>query len=77
MDDPKGKGRLSTRGSSESPRSPRVILSQERIYYIDKDGFLLDEQSYYLTDENGNMIKLDETMIEELIKQGLLRDNKS
>jgi hypothetical protein len=36
------KGRMSTRESSESPRSGRYIFSEEKTYLIDKDGYLLD-----------------------------------
>jgi hypothetical protein len=47
---PHAKSRMSTRESSESPRSGRYILSDEKVYFIDKDGYLLDEDSYYLLD---------------------------
>jgi len=67
------KSRLSTRGSSESPRSERFIISEEKIYFIDKDGYLLDEDSYYLLDDNDSMIRLDQAMLGQLRREGILK----
>lgn len=65
--------RLSTRGSSESPRSGKMLMSKETIYYVDQEGFLLDENNYYLLDSEEKMIRLNSKMLAELRLEGLLQ----
>lgn len=55
--------RMSTRESSDSPRSTKVLMSSETTYFIDREGFLLDEQNYYLLDSEEKMIRLTSKMI--------------
>ena len=54
---------MSTRESLESPRAGKVLMKNEQIYYIDREGFLLDEDSYYILDSEEKMIRLSMGMI--------------
>lgn len=38
--------------------SQEMIIS-ERLYYIDSDGFLLDQNRFYLTKSGGERVRLD------------------
>ena len=68
----KGSSRQSTRESLESPRSGRVLMKSEQVYYVDCEGFLLDENSYYILDSEEKMIRLSTKMLEQLQEEGLL-----
>ena len=57
---------MSTRESLESPRAGKVLMRNEQIYYIDREGFLLDEDSYYILDSDEKMIRLSSGMLEQL-----------
>lgn len=50
----------------ESPRAGKVLMRNEQIYYIDREGFLLDEDSYYILDSDEKMIRLSSSMLEQL-----------
>ena len=65
---------MSTRESLESPRAGKVLMKNEQIYYIDREGFLLDEDSYYILDSEEKMIRLSTGMLEQLRESGLLSD---
>lgn len=42
------------------------ITISEKMYYIDSEGFLLDQEYYYLLNKNDERIRLDEAQIKLL-----------
>ena len=51
----------------------KVPLSYNKVtYFIDKEGFLLDSDNFYITDEKGNQIKIEEGHLEALKKKDIL-----
>lgn len=44
----------------------------ERVYHVDTEGYLLDENSYYLLNKEGQLIRITETQKELLQTYRLL-----
>jgi hypothetical protein len=40
--------------------------SEKLTYFIDKEGYLLDENGFYLLDEKDKMIKVDRKLLKKL-----------
>ena len=41
-----------------------MLMKNEQVYFIDREGFLLDEESYYILDGEEKMIRLSGEMLE-------------
>lgn len=48
------------------------VIIREKVYFIDIDGFLLDQDYFYLLDKSDEKIRLDEKQIKMLNVQNLL-----
>lgn len=68
----KRKENLSTEystGSSEEhegKNEAKILDFEEFTYFIDKEGYLLDENGFYLLDDKDKMIKVDRKLIKKL-----------
>jgi hypothetical protein len=55
----------------QSPKSTDkelTITVTDNTYHIDREGYLLDKEQFYLTDSRGNKIKLEDRHI-KLLKE--------
>lgn len=54
----------------------KILTVAETTYFIDSQGYILDSSLIYLLDKNNSKIKLSESHLDVLRKEGLLNPNK-